>query len=51
MGFTFYDAIDDVWIKKNGSLFYILNVKSNSKNEFNWVKTWQNYEYPKRYQR
>ena len=29
----------------------ISDVKSTSKKEFNWAKTWQGYEYPKGYQR
>ena len=33
MGYTFYGAIDDVWIKKNGDLI-ISDVKSTSKKEF-----------------
>ena len=49
-GFTFYGAIDDVWVKKNGDLI-ISDVKSTSKKEFNWDKTWQEYDYPKGYQR
>ena len=31
MGYTFYGAIDDVWIKKNGDLI-ISDVKSTKKN-------------------
>ena len=50
MGYTFYGAIDDVWIKKNGDLI-ISDVKSTSKKEFNWEKTWLEYEYPKAYKR
>ena len=50
MGYTFYGAIDDVWIKKNGDLI-ISDVKSTSKKEFNWDKTWLEYEYPKAYKR
>ena len=49
-GFTFYGAIDDVWIKKNGDLI-ISDVKSTSKKEFNWAKTWDQYDYPKGYKR
>ena len=50
LGFTFYGAVDDVWIKKNGELI-ISDVKSTSKKEFNWEKTKQEYDYPKGYQR
>ena len=49
-GFTFYGAIDDVWIKKNGDLI-VSDVKSTSKKEFNWAKTWDEYDYPKAYKR
>ena len=49
-GFTFYGAIDDVWIKKNGDLI-VSDVKSTSKKEFNWAKTWNEYDYPKAYKR
>ena len=49
-GFTFYGAIDDVWVKENGDLI-ISDIKSTSKKEFNWAKTWSEYDYPKGYQR
>ena len=49
-GFRFYGAVDDVWIKQNGDLI-ISDVKSTSKKEFNWLETWNNYDYPKGYKR
>ena len=49
-GFHFYGAVDDVWVKPNGELI-LSDVKSTSKNEFNWEKTWQSYDYPKGYRR
>ena len=49
-GFHFYGAVDDVWVKPNGVLI-ISDVKSTSKKEFDWDKTWSEYEYPKGYRR
>jgi len=49
-GYDFGGAIDDVWIKPNGELI-LSDVKSTSKNEFDWEDTWSKYEYPKGYQR
>ena len=49
-GYNFGGAIDDVWIKPNGELI-LSDVKSTSKNEFDWEDTWNKYEYPKGYQR
>jgi len=49
-GYDFGGAIDDVWIKPNGELI-LSDVKSTSKNEFDWEDTWNKYEYPKGYQR
>ena len=46
----FYGAVDDVWIKPNGELI-LSDVKSTSKNNFDWEDTWNKYEYPKGYQR
>ena len=43
-------AVDDVWIKPDGELI-ISDVKSTSKNKFNWEETWNNWEYPKGYRR
>ena len=49
-GYDFGGAIDDVWIKPNGELI-LSDVKSTSKNEFDWEDTWNKYEYPKGYRR
>ena len=46
----FYGAVDDVWIKPNGELI-LSDVKSTSKNNFDWEETWNKYEYPKGYRR
>jgi len=48
--FKFYGAVDDVWIQPNGELI-ISDVKSTSKNNFDWLDTWNRYEYPKGYRR
>ncbi len=49
-GYYFYGAVDDVWVNSNQELI-ISDVKSTSKNQFNWNKTWSEYEYPKGYKR
>ncbi len=49
-GYHFYGAVDDIWQKPDGELI-LSDVKSTSKNEFDWDKTWQTYEYPKGYRR
>ena len=46
----FYGAIDDVWVKPDGELI-LSDVKSTSKNNFDWEETWNKYEYPKAYRR
>ena len=46
----FYGAVDDVWVKKDGELI-LSDVKSTSKNNFDWDETWKKYEYPKGYKR
>ena len=46
----FYGAVDDVWVKPNGELI-LSDVKSTSKNNFDWEDTWKKYEYPKGYRR
>ena len=46
----FYGAVDDVWVKPNGELI-LSDVKSTSKNNFDWEETWNKYEYPKAYRR
>ena len=48
--FKFYGAVDDVWVQPNGELI-ISDVKSTSKNNFDWLDTWNRYEYPKGYRR
>ena len=37
----FYGAVDDVWVKKDGELI-LSDVKSTSKNNFDWDETWKN---------
>ena len=49
-GYHFHGAVDDVWVKPNGELL-ISDVKSTSKNNFNWEETWKKYDYPKGYKR
>jgi hypothetical protein len=49
-GYNFGGAVDDVWVKPNGELI-VVDVKSTSKNEFDWDKTWNQYEFPKGYKR
>ena len=46
----FYGAVDDVWVKPSGELI-LSDVKSTSKNNFDWEDTWNKYEYPKGYRR
>ena len=50
LGLKFYGAVDDVWVRPDGELI-LSDVKSTSKNIFNWEETWQKYEYPKGYKR
>ncbi|HJM82053.1 MAG TPA: PD-(D/E)XK nuclease family protein [Nitrospinota bacterium] len=49
-GFNFFGAVDDVWVKPDGELI-ISDVKATSKKEFNWEKTYEEYDYAKGYQR
>ena len=49
-GYHFYGAVDDVWVKPDGELI-ISDVKSTSKNNFDWEETWNRWEYPKAYKR
>ena len=49
-GYHFHGAVDDVWKNSEGKLI-IADVKTTSKKEFDWDKTWQDYEYPKGYKR
>ena len=46
----FYGAVDDVWVKPDGELI-LSDVKSTSKNNFDWEETCNKYEYPKAYRR
>ena len=48
--YDFGGAIDDVWQKRNGELL-IVDVKATSKNSFDWLETFNKYEYPKAYKR
>ena len=48
--FDFGGAVDDVWQKKNGELI-IVDVKSTSKNHFDWKETFEKYDYAKAYKR
>ena len=48
--YDFGGAVDDVWQKKNGELI-IVDVKATSRNKFDWVETFNKYDYPKAYQR
>ena len=48
--YDFGGAIDDVWKKNNGELI-IADIKSTSRNNFNWNDTWKKYDYPKSYKR
>ena len=48
--FEFGGAIDDIWLKKNGELI-IVDVKATSKNNFDWMETFNKYEYAKAYKR
>ena len=48
--YNFGGAIDDVWEKPNGQLI-ISDVKTTSKNEFDWEDTYNKYDYAKGYQR
>jgi len=48
--YDFGGAIDDVWQKKNGDLI-VVDVKATAKNKFNWLDTFNKFEYPKGYKR
>ena len=48
--YDFGGAVDEVWQKKNGDLI-IVDVKATSKNNFNWIETFNKYEYAKAYKR
>ena len=48
--YDFGGAIDEVFQKANGELI-ILDVKATSRNNFDWVQTYNNYDYPKAYKR
>ena len=49
-GYNFGGAVDDVWQKPNGELI-VVDVKSTSKNVFDWEDTYSKWEYAKGYQR
>ena len=49
-GFNFGGAIDDLWMKPDGSLI-VADVKATSKNIFDWDDTYAKYDYAKGYQR
>ena len=49
-GYNFGGAVDDVWQKPNGDLI-VVDVKSTSKNVFDWEDTYSKWEYAKGYQR
>ena len=42
--------MDDIWQKKNGDLV-IVDVKATSRNNFDWLETFNKYEYAKAYKR
>ena len=48
--YDFGGAIDDVWQNRSGELI-VADVKATSRNEFNWLETFQKYDYPKAYKR
>ena len=48
--YDFGGAVDDVWQKKNGELI-IVDVKATSRNNFDWFKTFNQYDYAKAYKR
>jgi hypothetical protein len=49
---TFYGAIDDIWVKDSGDgELIVVDVKATAKNVFDWEDTVAKYEYPKAYQR
>ena len=48
--YDFGGAIDDVWQRKSGELI-VADVKATSRNDFNWLETYEKYDYPKSYKR
>ncbi len=48
--YDFGGAVDDVWQKKNGELI-VVDVKSTSKNNFDWHETFEKFDYAKGYKR
>ncbi len=48
--YDFGGAVDDIWQKKNGDLI-IVDVKATSRNNFNWLETYNKYDYAKAYKR
>ena len=49
-GYHFWGAVDDIWKAKDGKLI-VSDVKSTSKNVFDWDDTWKKWDYPKAYKR
>jgi hypothetical protein len=49
-GYNFGGAVDDIWQKPNGDLI-VVDVKSTSKNVFDWEDTYSKWEYAKGYRR
>jgi RecB family exonuclease len=49
-GYNFGGAVDDIWEKPNGDLI-VIDVKSTSKNVFDWEDTYSKWEYAKGYRR
>ncbi len=47
---NFYGAVDDVWEKPDGELI-LSDVKTTSKNKFDWEDVWNRFDYPKSYKR
>ena len=48
--YDFGGAVDDIWEKQNGELI-VVDVKATSKNTFDWVETFNKYEYARAYKR
>ena len=48
--YDFGGAVDDIWKKRNGDLI-VSDIKSTSKNLFDWDETFQKYQYAKGYKR
>ena len=48
--YDFGGAVDDIWEKKNGDLI-VVDVKATSRNNFDWLETFNRSEYAKAYKR